>query len=91
MLDEFWNDPIIKTSLAGGVGAFFRSMKRGNSIFKSTCFTIVGVLCAIYLTEPIHEVFTGFNQNGVAFGLGLLGLDLSEFLTNYLSKIKPKE
>lgn len=81
-----FRDPLIQASFAGAIGAFCLALTKNNSALKSLCVSIVGFLCSVYLTEPIIEKWPFFNQNGLAFVVGLFGCELSEKTITYLSE-----
>lgn len=69
---------------AGLAGAIVRVVIQGGALtWAVLSASIVGALCAIYLT-PIIGVWFGLNltnlsmNNGLAFGIGMIGMSLSE-------------
>ena len=69
---------------AGLAGAFVRVVIQGGALtWAVVSASIVGALCAIYLT-PIIGLWLGLNManlamnNGLAFGIGMIGMSLAE-------------
>lgn len=64
---------------AGLAGAFVRAVIQGKKLTWSLVSTvIVGALCATYLT-PVVVLYLGIAAtNGLAFGIGLIGMSLAE-------------
>jgi len=64
---------------AGLAGAFVRAVIQGNKLtWQLVSSVIVGALCATYLT-PVVVMYLGIAAtNGLAFGIGLIGMSLAE-------------
>lgn len=64
---------------AGVAGAFVRAVIQGKKLtWELVSFVLVGALCATYLT-PVVVAYLGIAAtNGLAFGIGLIGMSLAE-------------
>lgn len=65
--------------IAGVAGAFVRAIIQGKKLtWELVTFVLVGALCATYLT-PVVVMYLGVAAtNGLAFGIGLIGMSLAE-------------
>ncbi|MDR6757193.1 hypothetical protein J2Y48_002489 [Mycoplana sp. BE70] len=64
---------------AGLAGAFVRAVVQGKKLtWELISSVIVGALCATYLTPVAVAYFGIAATNGLAFGIGLIGMSIAE-------------
>lgn len=77
---------------AGLAGAFTRTVVQGKKLtWEIVSGSIVGTLCAAYMTPIVASwlVALGFDlqsTNGIAFGIGLIGMSIAEGLVKLAQK-----
>lgn len=65
--------------IAGIAGAIVRAVIQGKKLtWDLISYVLVGALCATYLTPVVVMYFGIAATNGLAFGIGLIGMSIAE-------------